>query len=144
MANCSLHPKEFHTDWWHYDANTPVVGGKYCDPATGETRDMPDDKPLYRGPPAVDIDIMNQYIRDTNQALRVQRSFPMEFLLCHILSVVDKRQLKLDTVVATHFTIRVILSHELSSDEFYEIAGEMAWKQPGEAEETVEEKPGEK
>ena|ERR1711934_483373 len=123
----SRHPLEFHGPGWHDEARTPVVDGKYYDPATGEIRTASDgDHQEYTGPPGVDIIIRSQHIDTVECVYRAARSLPMETLLCHIMKVIEEKKLELDSVMATTYTIRVILSHDLRSEEFIEIASAMA------------------
>ncbi|KAL4910232.1 hypothetical protein BDW74DRAFT_173692 [Aspergillus multicolor] len=105
------HPDEIHTPVWDIASNRPIVDGKYNDPETGEIC-------LAKG-------------NDTHEAsagsvYRVQRPFPMEKLLCWMFEVIKKRNLKLDSVVATAYAIRIVLEHDLGQEEFYEVAGLMA------------------
>ncbi len=123
----SSHALEFHGPGWHDEARTPVVDGKYYDRATGEIRTASDgDHQEYMGPPAVDIVIRSQHIDTVQCVYRASRTLPMETLLGHIMKVVGEKKLELDSVIATTYTIRVILSHELGSEEFSEIASAMA------------------
>ena len=123
----STHPLEFHAPGWHDEERTPVVDGKYCDRATGEIKLASDGDYLeYMGPPAVDIIVRSQHIDTVNCIYRASRSFPMETLLCHIMKVVGDRKLELDSVIATTYSIRVTLAHELTPDQFSEIALNMA------------------
>lgn len=131
-----LHPLEFHAPGWHDDAKTPVVDGRYYDRAAGEVKTAidGDGHQEYMGPPSVDI-IVQSIHEDTNQCMfRAARAFPMEALLGYIMTyVVGPRKLQLDSVVATTYTIRVTLSHELTPAQFNEIAIQMAngiWDQP--------------
>ncbi|CAK7219814.1 hypothetical protein SBRCBS47491_003978 [Sporothrix bragantina] len=130
------HPLEFYGPGWHDEGKTPVVNGFYIDRATGESIAAPDSDhhQEYNGPPAVDI-IVSSIHEDTTQCtFRAGRYFPMEALLCHIVTnVVGKRKLELDSLVATPFAIRVTLAHALTPNEFSEIALEMAngiWDAP--------------
>ncbi|KAJ6437232.1 Glycoside hydrolase, subgroup, catalytic core [Purpureocillium lavendulum] len=121
------HPLEFHAPGWHDEGRTPVVDGKYYDRATGEVRLAADgDHQEYLGPPAVDIIVRSQHIDTVQCAYRAARAFPMEALLSHIMKVVKERRLELDSVMATTFSIRIILCHVLTPDEFNEIALDMA------------------
>ncbi|OAR00554.1 hypothetical protein LLEC1_07018 [Akanthomyces lecanii] len=123
----SSHPLEFHGPGWHYEARTPVVDGKYYDRATGEIRAASDDDHQeYMGPPAVDIVIRSQHIDTVQCVYRASRTLPTETLLGHIMNVVGEKKLDLDSVMATTYTIRVILSHEMRLEEFCEIASAMA------------------
>ena len=78
------------------------------------------------GPPAVDIIVRSQHIDTVKCIYRASRPFPMETLLCHIMKVVGDRKLELDSVIATTYAIRVTLAHELTPDQFSEIALNMA------------------
>ncbi|KAJ5338647.1 hypothetical protein N7452_005375 [Penicillium brevicompactum] len=121
------HPLSFHGPGWHDEAQTPVVDGKYCDRATGEIKLAADGGyQEYMGPPAVDILIRSVHIDTIECSFRASRSFPMETLLCYIMKVVGKRKLELDSVMATTYSIRVILAHELTPDQFSDIAFDMA------------------
>jgi len=124
----SIRPLEFHAPSWHGDARTPVVDGKYVDRTTGQVRDAPggDGHQEYIGPPAVDIVVRSMHEDTLHCAYRAARSFPMEAILGHVMKVVGQRKLKLDSVMATTYTVRVILSHELTPQQFSEIAKEMA------------------
>jgi len=119
------HPLEFHAPGWHGEANTPVIDGKYCDRATGELRDS-NNHEEYAGPPAVDIVVKSLHADTSQCGYRAARAFPMEALLCHIVSVVAQHKLTLDSVVATPYAIRVILAHDLTPTAFIDIACEMA------------------
>ena len=120
------HPQVLYTPEWHGDARTPVVDGKYHDPATGELRVASGDHGYYLGPPAVDIIIRSQH-EDTCQCVyRAARPFPVEALLFQIMRVVHDRKLEVDSLNATPYAIRIILSHELTVEEFKEYSLEMA------------------
>jgi len=122
----SLHPLEFHAPGWHDKGRTPVVDGKYYDRETGAVRLASEgDHQEYMGPPAVDIVVKSQHIDTVHCTYRAARSFPMAALLCHIMRVVGERKLEVDSVMATPYAIRIILSHELKPEEFGEIASEM-------------------
>lgn len=123
----SLHRLEFHGPGWHDESRTPVVDGKYYDRATGQVRTAPDgDHQEYSGPPSVDIIIKSQHIDTVHCTYRAARAFPMEVLLCHIMKVVGQRKLELDSVMATPYAIRVLLSHELTPKDFSDVALQMA------------------
>ncbi|CAK7210655.1 hypothetical protein SEUCBS140593_000904 [Sporothrix eucalyptigena] len=141
------HPLEFHAPGWHDEGNTPVVNGFYIDRVTGKPVAAPDSDhhQEYMGPPCVDI-IVTSIHEDTTQCVfRAARPFPMNALLCHIVSnVVGRRDLEVDSLMATPFAIRVTLAHPLTTEEFSEISMEMAngiWDHPPEVEkkETKEE-----
>ena len=103
------------------------MDGKYCDRATGEIKIAADgDHQEYMGPPAVDIRIQSVHIDTAECSFRASRSFPMEAILCYIMKVVEKKKLELDSVLATTYSIRVTLSHELTPDQFNDIAFDMA------------------
>ncbi|KJZ73141.1 hypothetical protein HIM_07525 [Hirsutella minnesotensis 3608] len=120
------HPLAFHAPGWHDEERTPIVDGKYHDRATGEIRLAPDgDHQEYLGPPAVDVVIRSQHIDTLQCAYRTSRPFPMQTLLCHIMRVVGDKNLELDSVTATPYAIRIILSHELTPDQFSEVALDM-------------------
>lgn len=53
------------------------------------------------------------------------RAFPMEALLGHIMRVVGKRKLGIDSETATPFAIRVLIAQDITTDEFLEITDEM-------------------
>lgn len=123
----SIHPLEFHAPGWHDEERTPIVDGKYYDRATGEIRLASEgDYQEYMGPPAVDIIVRSQHIDTVKCIYRASRPFPMETLLCHIMKVVGDKKLELDSVIATTYAIRVTLAHELTPDQFSEIALNMA------------------
>jgi hypothetical protein len=120
------HPLEFHAPGWHDEGRTPIVDGKYYDRVTGEVHSAADgDHQEYMGPPSVDIIIKSQHIDTIHCGYRAARAFPMEALLCHIMKVVGERKLEVDSVVATPYAIRILLSHELTPENFSEIATEM-------------------
>ncbi|KAK1752049.1 hypothetical protein QBC47DRAFT_389513 [Echria macrotheca] len=123
-ANMTSHPLEFHAPGWHGEAKTPVMDGKYCDRVTGELRSS-NNHEEYIGPPAVDILVTSIHADTLDCSYRAARRFPMEALLCHITRVVAQHKLDLDSVVATTYTIRVVLAHELTVDAFSNICGEM-------------------
>lgn len=43
-----------------------------------------------------------------------------------IMRIVDERKLQIDSLNATPYAIRVVLAHELSGEEFAEVADVMA------------------
>lgn len=112
-----------HTPGWHGEARTPVVDGKYYDPNTGELRRASGGE--YLGPPAVDIIVKSIHADTTQCVYRAARPFRVEALLWQVMKVVHERKLEIDSVVATAYAIRVILAHEITVEEFGEIAGEM-------------------
>ncbi|KAK5994622.1 hypothetical protein PT974_05103 [Cladobotryum mycophilum] len=118
------HPDEFHSPGWDDDAKRPIVDGKYNDPATGELRSATGY--IYAGPPAVDMVIMNLHESSNTHIFRAQRSFPVEKLLFQIMRVVHDRELEIDSINATAYAIRIVLAHELTSEEFAEVYQEMA------------------
>ncbi|CAG9939670.1 unnamed protein product [Clonostachys rosea f. rosea IK726] len=116
---------EFHDPGWHGVLKTPVVDGKYIDPKSGELRTITNDDTspgYYSGPPAVDIVIQNVA---TDGIYRMAQPFPMEALLSVIMGVIKEKNLSLDSVMATSYTIRVILSHEMTKEQYREIARKM-------------------
>lgn len=120
------HDLSFHAAGWHADLHTPVVDNKYYDPATGElVTTVERDHHEYQGPPAVDLVITSFYEGADTCHHRAMRAFPMVALLAHILRVVDRRKLGIDTVTATPYAIRVIIADHITSDTFYKIADEM-------------------
>ncbi|PHH78887.1 hypothetical protein CDD82_2787 [Ophiocordyceps australis] len=124
------HPQQFFSPGWHAEAHTPVVDGKYYDRASGEVRDASGGE--YSGPPAVDLVIMSLDAESSQCVYRAARPFPLEALLCHIMGIVKERKLEIDSLTATRFAIRIILSHELTVDQFNEVTDEMSngiWKQ---------------
>lgn len=122
----STHPLEFHAPGWHDEGKTPVVDGKYYDRATGEIKLADGDYQEYMGPPSVDILIRSVHCDTSHCAFRASRAFPMETLLCHIMKVVGDKKLELDSVMATTYSIRVTLAHELTPDQFSDISMNMA------------------
>ena len=63
---------------------------------------------------------------------RAARPFPMEKLLYQIMQIVNDRKLRLDSIQATSYTIRVVLAHELKVGELRDVANDMVngiWKQ---------------
>ncbi|ATY66018.1 hypothetical protein CCM_00212 [Cordyceps militaris CM01] len=124
----ALHPLEFHSPGWHEESRTPVIDNKYYDRATGEIRTAVEgDHQEYTGPPGVDIIIRSQHIDTVQCALRAARRLPMETLLCHIMKIVGEKNLELDSIMATTYSIRVILSHDLQPDEFIKITSDMVF-----------------
>ncbi|BCS26664.1 uncharacterized protein APUU_51375S [Aspergillus puulaauensis] len=125
-----LHPQEFHSPGWDYEARTPVVDGKYYDRKTGELRTA--SGPSYSGPPDVDIIIQNLHQDTNNRLYRAARPFPVEILLFGIMKIVNERELRLDSLTATAYAIRVIVAHEMTVAEWDGVVDEMAngiWKQ---------------
>ncbi|KAL4895028.1 hypothetical protein BDV59DRAFT_200285 [Aspergillus ambiguus] len=118
------HPDEIHAPAWDADTKRPIVDGKYNDPETGAVCEARGGE--YSGPPAVDIVITNLHEDSAGNIYRGQRPFPVEKLLCWIIGVVEKRNLKLDSLVATTYAIRVVLAHELDQEQFLDVAGVMA------------------
>ncbi|CAH0002501.1 unnamed protein product [Clonostachys byssicola] len=116
----------FHDPGWHGELRTPVVDGKYIHPKSGELRDIKDDDSpgYYCGPPAVDIVIQNVAAKGT---FRKAQAFPMEGLLSVIMGVVREKNLSLDSIMATSYTIRVILSHEMTDEQYKEVAMRMIY-----------------
>ncbi|KAJ2981346.1 hypothetical protein NQ176_g2085 [Zarea fungicola] len=124
------HPDEFDCPIWDYEANRPVVDGKFNDPKTGEVRI--DTGAGYLGPPAVDLIITNIHGDSDFKIYRSQRPFPVETILCHIMRIVGDRSLKIDSVNATPYAIRVVLAHPLDVEAFDEVTDQMSngiWNQ---------------
>ncbi|KXT05082.1 hypothetical protein AC578_7554 [Pseudocercospora eumusae] len=121
----STHQAEFHAPTWHYQNQTPVIDGKYIDRDTGETKTISVNQSEFLGPPAVDVVIRSQHEDTTQCVFRASRAVPMEALLGHIMGIVGEKKLQLDSVMATAYAIRVVLSHELTPEEFGAIAVEM-------------------
>lgn len=128
LTMSSTHPLEFHAPGWHDETQTPVVDGKYYDRVTGEIKSASDSDhhQEYMGPPAVDIIVRSQHVDTVKCVYRASRSFPMEALLCHIMKIVRDKKLVLDSVLATTYSIRIILAHKLTTDQFSDIAIDMA------------------
>ncbi|KAK1753809.1 hypothetical protein QBC47DRAFT_430829 [Echria macrotheca] len=103
---------------------TPVIDGQYYDRATGELRNS-NNHEVHMAPPAVGIVIRNVHENALECTFRAARRSPMDALLCHILRVVTKHKLTLDSVVAKTYTICVVLADELTVGGFYKIAQEM-------------------
>ncbi|EHA24582.1 hypothetical protein CBS76997_6667 [Aspergillus niger] len=118
------HPDEIHTPSWHAASNRPIVDGKYNDPETGEVRNATGFE--FSGPPAVDVIITNLHEDSSTSVRRVQLPFRVEALLVWIMRIVDERKLQIDSLNATPYAIRVVLAHELSGEEFAEVADVMA------------------
>ena len=119
------HPNQFFSPGWDGDTHQPVVDGKYLDPKTGELRKAGNSS--YLGPPAVDFIV--QSIHEDSPIdcfFRAQRPVPIESMLCQVANAVCKRKLTIDSLNATQYSIRIILAHPLSKDEFMEVAFEMA------------------
>ena len=115
----SRHPLEFFAPGWHNEVRTHVVDGKYYDRATGNVCfASDDDHQEWSGPPSVDIIVKSQHIDTVHCTTLAARSFPVEAILCHIMKVVGERKLELDSVIATPYATRVILSHELTPEKF--------------------------
>ncbi|KAL3477166.1 hypothetical protein BJX99DRAFT_257642 [Aspergillus californicus] len=100
------HPDEIHTPVWDHASQRPIVDGKYNDPKTGETCFAKGDE--YSAPPR-----RRHYCNQHARGLRGQQ-------------VIKKRNLKLDSVIATAYAIRVVLEHELGKEEFFEVVDLMA------------------
>ena len=128
---------EFHAPGWHSEERTPVVDGKYIDRATGDvktlataaandTSDASDGDGAaqeYMGPPSVDVVVMSVSGATSSCAFRAARAFPMEALLANIMKTVVARGLALDSLVATTYSIRVILADEtLTPSSFADVA----------------------
>ncbi|KAF4509913.1 hypothetical protein G6O67_001848 [Ophiocordyceps sinensis] len=95
---------------------TPVVDGKYCDDrATGEIRVAADGSGGYGGPPSVDVIVQNAY----GGMFRASRLVSMEALLCHAMKVVGERKIRLDSVMATTYTLRVNPSEDFEDDDAF-------------------------
>ncbi|KAJ4320928.1 hypothetical protein N0V84_005632 [Fusarium piperis] len=119
----SLHGDEFHPVHWDAKAKRPIVDDKYNDPKTGELRTST--RAIYMGPPSVDIIIMNLH-EDSNEGIYcATRPFPVEKLLFHMMRIVHEHGLQIDSVNATAYAIRIILTHELKKEEFIEAAHAM-------------------
>lgn len=118
------HPDEIHCPDWHYEANRPIVDGKYNDPKTGELRAL--DGSVFSGPPAVDIVVMSIREITVDCCFRAQQPFAVEKLLAHIVKIINAQNLELDSLSVTKYAIRVILAHELSKEEFNKVSMEMA------------------
>jgi len=120
------HPDEFYPSGWDSEAKRPVVGGKYEDPATGELRDACGI--TTGGPPSVDLFVSNVHVSSLAHAMRASRPLPMRTLLRHLLSVVEKHNLDIDSVTATPYAIRLVLSHEFASlNEWMVVSNEMGF-----------------
>lgn len=121
-----MSPQSIRAPGWHSEHQTPVVDGKYIDPKTGKVCVATDDDHAeYNGPPVVDIIVRSQHIDTVDCMWRAPRAFRMEIILCNIMKVVEKEQVEVDSVMATPYSIRVFLTHELTTDRFYEIARAM-------------------
>lgn len=89
------------------------MDGKYCDDrATGEIRVAADGSGGYGGPPSVDVIVQNAYGG-------MFRLVSIEALLCHAMKVVGERKLRLDSVMATTYTLRVNLSQDFEDDDAF-------------------------
>ncbi|KAF4979197.1 hypothetical protein FZEAL_4570 [Fusarium zealandicum] len=55
-----------------------------------------------------------------------QRPFPFEKLLFQIMRVVQDRELKAASLIATAYAIPILLAHELKLEEFKSVANDMA------------------
>ena len=124
-AHVAEKPKEVHGPVWHGEARTPVIDGKYHDPATDELRVASGDHGYYLGPPAVDMIVHSIHEATSNRTFRAARPFTVEVLLYQVMRVVHDRKLEIDSLNATPYAIRITLAHELSNDEFTEVALEM-------------------
>lgn len=76
--------------------------------------------------PDVDIIISNLHAETAHCLYRAVRPFPVEALLYRIMRVVYNKKLEIDSLTATQYTIRVILSHELTVAEWEKVVDEMA------------------
>ena len=113
----------FDSPVWDMESERPIVDGKYNDPVTGEIRKATGCS--YYGPPAVDIIVTSIHADTAGCVRRTAQTFPMEFILCHIFRIVEKRNLQLDSCLATKYSIRLTLAHELTPGEFLTIAREI-------------------
>ena len=113
----------FDSPVWDMESERPIVDGKYNDPVTGEIREATGYS--YYGPPAVDIIVTSIHEDTAGCVRRTAQTFPMEFILCHIFKIVEKRNLQLDSCLATKYSIRLTLAHELTPGEFSTIAREI-------------------
>ena len=121
----TLHPYEFFAPGWHPEGLTPVVNNRYVDRGTGEIRETADRR-RYAGPPYVDVIITNLHEDTVHYQYRAARAFPMEVLLCHMVGVVARLKLHVDSILATAYAIRIVLSHDLTLNSFNNVVHEMA------------------
>ncbi|CAG9991004.1 unnamed protein product [Clonostachys byssicola] len=121
-----MYPLSIHTPGWHGEGKTPVVDGKYIDRKTGKLcTAADDDHQEYEGPPAVDVIVKSQHADTTHCTYRQALAYPMEAILACMMKVVAKEKLEIDSVMATPYAIRIIISHELTENKFYELAMSM-------------------
>lgn len=108
-------PQSIRGPDWHFEAQTRVVEGKYIDRTTGKFL-VDHGGGKFAGPLAVDIIIKSQHAQTAYCTVRAQRPYSMETILCHLMKVVEREKLQVDSVMATTYSIRVILSHELTRE----------------------------
>lgn len=104
---------------WHESARTPVVDGKHIDPQTGEVRTSTGAE--YSGPPAVDLYILSIEEKTMDCGFRIQTPFTVEAVLWQIMKVLHERKITIDSLTATNYAVRLLLSHEMTPDEFDQI-----------------------
>jgi len=69
---------------------------------------------------------MNLEIGTLRYLVRAQRPLPHRTYLCHLMRVIEARNIDIDSLTATPYTIRLILRHEFSSiHQWMEVAGEL-------------------
>ncbi|VUC29236.1 unnamed protein product [Clonostachys rosea] len=121
-----MHPLSIYIPGWHAEGKTPVVGGKYLDSKTEKVRTAAEDEHQeYEGPPAVDVIVKSQHVDTAHCTFRQALAFPMEAILACMMKVVAKEKVEIKSVVATPYAIRIIISHEVTPDKFYELAVDM-------------------
>jgi hypothetical protein len=132
------HSQETPSPPWDLDADRPFIDIKYNDPKTGELRIA--GKWQSAGPPLVDIILTNLHEDTDNPVSRIVRAqcdIPMGKLLVHIMNVIDRKGLGVDSVMAMQNAIRVVLDYESNSEVRMErIFNEMVcgvWKRGGKA-----------
>ncbi|KAJ6442750.1 hypothetical protein O9K51_03925 [Purpureocillium lavendulum] len=107
------HPWEIHAPQW-VEGKTPVVDGKYIDLKTGDLKEATSNWRL--GPPAV-----NCAIYAISTGIRVaqnQMTFPVDKVLWRLINAVHKYDVEVDSLTATPYTVRLILRHDFSMEEW--------------------------
>lgn len=111
---------------------TPIVDGKYYHPITNELKTAVGHE-VYSGPPAVDMVISSLHAETGGCIMRAARPFAVEALLWEVTKVIHEYDLPIDSMMVTTYATRVVIAHELTVEEFYEISGKMTngiWHQP--------------
>lgn len=121
----NIPPYRFHSPKWDSKSKRPIVNQRYNDPQTGELHTATG--PVYSGPPAVDIIVLNTHPKSQHCCVRAQQPFPAEKILKLIVKLVSKHGLELDSLNMTKYAICVIIAQEMSKEEFNKVAKDMAF-----------------